>query len=77
MLKKKEELKNRKGLTWKDCSTCLNFVERFEGCGTGMLPSKMGRCREIGLSPGKQYRILPKYICDAHKANPKYHQGGV
>ena len=58
-LKAKAERNYRKGPTWKDCSGCDHFVRNWQG-------GKEGRCRLIGLKPGRMYRILPHYICDDH-----------
>ncbi len=58
-LKKKAELNYRRGLIWKSCSYCDHFVRPWAGTGEG-------RCRRIGLEPGRQYRILPHYLCDAY-----------
>ncbi len=66
-LKAKAERNYRKGLTWKDCSGCDHFVRDYEvmGCGKGTPVIRTeGRCRLIGLKPGRQYRILPHYLCD-------------
>ena len=56
-LKAKNELNYRKGLTHKECSGCDYFIPNWEDTGEG-------RCRKIGLQPGRQYRVLPHYLCD-------------
>lgn len=71
MLKRKKELNYRKGLTWKDCSGCLAFVSGFKVVGIGgELLGEEGRCKTVGLEPGRQYRILPHYICISHNPRP-------
>lgn len=71
-LKAKAERNYRRGLTWQDCSGCKHFVERFDnklsrdrGRGLG---NAGGRCKLIGLKSGRQYLILPHYLCDDFSA---------
>jgi len=68
MLKAKKERNYRKGPTWRSCSDCDHFVARFEVKSCGMNEDRTirteGRCRAIGLQHGRQYNILPHYICD-------------
>lgn len=61
-LKAKVERNYRRGLTWQDCSGCKHFVQRFDN------RSGDGRCKLIGLKSGRQYLILPHYLCDDFSA---------
>ncbi len=56
-LKAKAERRYRRGHTWRECSDCRHFVPDWAATGEG-------RCRVMGLEPGRLYRILPHYICD-------------
>ena len=59
----KKELNYRRGYTDRHCSGCDLFVANPETLG-GFRSVNDGRCRVIGLKPGRAYRILPDNICD-------------
>ena len=66
-LKAKAKRNYRRGPTWRSCSGCDHYVGSFEvrSCGKeGQVLRTEGRCRLICLKHGRQYRILPHYICD-------------
>jgi hypothetical protein len=59
-LQKKKELHYRRGPTSRACSDCNHFI--WLGSDT----ERDGRCKIMGLEPGRAYRINPDNICDAH-----------
>jgi len=60
LLKKKKELNYRRGTTAHSCSECNYYVPVKDA------EKREGRCRIMGLKPGRAYRILPHFICDRH-----------
>ncbi len=71
MLKKKAELRYRKGSTCetRNCQYCESFVLQ------GSLPDnptiREGRCKTLGVKPGRMYRVRSDYTCDAQKTTYK------
>lgn len=69
-LKRKDELKYRKGSTselrW--CRVCANFVSDFviRGIGGGLNRTEP-RCRVMGLQEGRRYRVRPDHTCEAYE----------
>lgn len=65
MLKKKKELRYRKGSTCetRNCQYCESFVPRTA------LPNnptiKEGRCKVLGVNSGRMYRVRSDFTCDA------------
>lgn len=59
----KKELNYRRGYTDRHCSGCDHYVANPEPLG-GFRATNDGRCRIIGLKPGRAYQILPGSICD-------------
>jgi hypothetical protein len=59
----KKELHYRHGYTDRHCSGCDHYVANPEPLG-GFRSTGDGRCRVMGLKPGRAYRILPGHICD-------------
>ena len=73
MLKKKKELNYRRGYTSRNCGTCDHFFGPavvLEG-KTVKYTGAEGRCKIMGLKPGRAYRILQHYICEAHDGSKR------
>jgi hypothetical protein len=74
-LKKKDELRYRKGSTNEsiNCRYCVNFVKEYEAKGIGGVVLRVeGRCQIMGVDHSSiRYRIRRDFTCDAHKYNGK------
>lgn len=70
-LKKKDELRYRKGSTCEtmNCLFCRHFVRDFpvRSCGDGRVIDHQPRCRIMGLEHSRRYRVRPDYTCDAQE----------
>jgi succinate dehydrogenase/fumarate reductase-like Fe-S protein len=67
MLKRKRELNYRRGSTMRNCGTCDHHVpDALELKAGGVVVGSEDRCSVIGVKPGRTYRVLRNYICDAH-----------
>ncbi|PKN20405.1 MAG: hypothetical protein CVU71_01035 [Deltaproteobacteria bacterium HGW-Deltaproteobacteria-6] len=67
-LKKKVELKYRKGSTddGQNCRYCTSYVKDFEVIGIGGIKLDVEpRCQIIGLENSRRYRVRPDYTCNA------------
>jgi hypothetical protein len=86
-LKIKDDLRYRpKSSDRGGCAECDSFVRDMEikdfrtiSLGNGMRASGIvhtieHRCRRIGLKPGRQYKINPKYYCDRFDWNARHKQ---
>lgn len=72
MLKRKQELNYLRGYTHSSCGDCNSFVPNCQLTGIdGQDLGSQPRCREIGLEPGRMYRVSPNNICDLYD-NSKY-----
>ena len=62
-LKKKDEMKYRKGLKDESriCQACLQLVPDFDIPGKGREP----RCKVMGLQGSIRYRVRTDHTCDA------------
>jgi len=68
MLKKKQEVKYRKGNRTARCLYCTWFEPEFNCVGIGGVGlGKQPRCKEIGLKPGRMYRVSSDHVCNAFK----------
>jgi hypothetical protein len=68
-LKKKDELRYRKGSTNKsfNCVTCLHFVKYEEPPRSPeVVLSLYGLCKLFGVKESIRYRVRKDYMCDAH-----------
>lgn len=64
-LKKKDELRYRKGGTSSECGHCNSFVGDFKRHGLGGdFIAEEPRCRVIGLEHGTPYRVRADHQCD-------------
>ena len=64
-LKIKNDLNYRKGPTTGGCSNCNHSYEKIiQGIGQESLNRDEWRCRVIGDSESRRYRIHPDFICD-------------
>jgi hypothetical protein len=59
----KKELNYRRGRGRERCANCGNFAPNPPPLG-GFRSVDDGRCKIIGLKPGRAYRILPDQVCD-------------
>jgi hypothetical protein len=76
-LKKKIELNYRKGPAHKSCSDCNYFLRDYDlklyGGGTRI----EHRCKVMGVSALREYKINPDYICDRHDNSERLKRLGV
>ena len=62
----KKELNYRRGTADRLCSGCAHYVANPAPL-VGFRATNDGRCRIIGLKPGRAYQILPGNVCDKHE----------
>lgn len=66
MLKRKQELRYRKGNKSARCLYCSHFNADFKVIGIGGQDlGNSPRYSEIGLKPGRFYRVGSDHLCDA------------
>lgn len=69
-LKKKDELRYRKGSTneSQNCRFCASFISDVAVTGIGGVFFRAeGRCKIMGVGNSIRYRIRPDHTCDAQK----------
>lgn len=66
MIKKKIEVRYRRGNASKKCLFCASFVKDFQVKGCSGEPMYLSeRCKIIGLKNGRGYRVAPGNVCDS------------
>jgi len=60
-LKKKDELKYRKGHRDEglNCEYCINYIK--------IIDKPEGRCKIMGMNSSRRYRVLPSNTCNAQE----------